>query len=95
MSLLSPSDAPAVVRSRLTRTEELRLQLADEIVRGALAPGAALDETALARRFQRVAHAGARGDPAVGGERPGRRARASRRRGGAAERRKTSPACSR
>jgi DNA-binding GntR family transcriptional regulator len=36
---------------RKTRTEELRLQLADEIVRGTLAPGAALDETALARRF--------------------------------------------
>jgi DNA-binding GntR family transcriptional regulator len=52
MSLLSPAEAPAVVRPRLTRTEELRLQLADEIVRGALAPGAALDETALARRFR-------------------------------------------
>ncbi len=35
-----------------TLAEELRLQLADEIVRGALAPGAALDETELARRFQ-------------------------------------------
>jgi DNA-binding GntR family transcriptional regulator len=52
MSLVSPVEAPAVVRPRLTRTEELRLLLADEIVRGALAPGAALDETALARRFQ-------------------------------------------
>ena len=52
MSLLSPAEAPAVARPRLTRAEELRLQLADEIVRGALAPGAALDETALARRFQ-------------------------------------------
>ena len=37
---------------RKTLAEELRLQLADEIVRGALAPGAALDETGLARRFQ-------------------------------------------
>ena len=37
---------------RKTLAEELRLQLADEIVRGALAPGAALDETRLARRFQ-------------------------------------------
>jgi len=37
--------------NRLTRAEELRLQLADEIVRGALAPGAALDETDIARRF--------------------------------------------
>ena len=36
---------------KLTRAEELRLQLADEIVRGALAPGAALDETDIARRF--------------------------------------------
>jgi len=35
-----------------TRTEELRLQLADEIVQGTIAPGAALDETSLARRFK-------------------------------------------
>src|SRR5882672_3649398 len=37
---------------RQTLAEELRLQLADEIVRGVLEPGAALDETELARRFQ-------------------------------------------
>ncbi|MBM3526787.1 MAG: GntR family transcriptional regulator [Alphaproteobacteria bacterium] len=37
---------------RRTLAEELRLQLADEIVRGALTPGAALDEMELARRFQ-------------------------------------------
>ncbi len=36
---------------KITRAEELRLQLADEIVRGALAPGAGLDETDIARRF--------------------------------------------
>jgi DNA-binding GntR family transcriptional regulator len=36
---------------KVTRAEELRLQLADEIVRGALPPGAALDETDIARRF--------------------------------------------
>ena len=36
---------------RRTRAEELRLQLADDIVRGTLAPGATLDETELARRF--------------------------------------------
>ena len=36
---------------KITRAEELRLQLADEIVRGALAPGAALDETDIAKRF--------------------------------------------
>lgn len=36
---------------KITRAEELRLQLADEIVRGALPPGAALDETDIARRF--------------------------------------------
>src|SRR6201746_2132541 len=36
---------------KITRAEELRLQLADEIVRGALAPGSALDETDIARRF--------------------------------------------
>ena len=37
---------------KVTRAEELRLQLADEIVRGALAPGSALDETDIARRFK-------------------------------------------
>lgn len=36
---------------KITRAEELRLQLADEIVRGALAPGAPLDETDIAKRF--------------------------------------------
>jgi DNA-binding GntR family transcriptional regulator len=36
---------------KITRAEELRLQLADEIVRGVLAPGAALDETDIAERF--------------------------------------------
>ncbi len=35
----------------MTRAEELRLQLADDIVRGTLPPGAALDETDIARRF--------------------------------------------
>ena len=42
--------APASAQ-KVTRAEELRLQLADEIVRGVLAPGAALDETDIARRF--------------------------------------------
>jgi DNA-binding GntR family transcriptional regulator len=37
---------------KVTRAEELRLQLADEIVRGLLRPGAALDETDLAQRFK-------------------------------------------
>ena len=36
---------------KVTRAEELRLQLADDIVRGALAPGSPLDETDIARRF--------------------------------------------
>src|SRR6185312_5054579 len=36
---------------RQTLAETLRLQLADAIVRGALQPGTALDETELARRF--------------------------------------------
>src|SRR4051812_11935225 len=36
---------------KVTRAEELRLQLADDIVRGALPPGAALDETEIAQRF--------------------------------------------
>ena len=37
--------------SRRTLAEVLRLQLADEIVRGTLGPGAPLDEMELARRF--------------------------------------------
>jgi DNA-binding GntR family transcriptional regulator len=37
---------------KVTRAEELRLQLADEIVRGVLPPGAALDETDIAQRFK-------------------------------------------
>ena len=36
---------------KVTLAEELRLQLADDIVRGALPPGAALDESEIARRF--------------------------------------------
>ena len=34
-----------------TRAEQIRLQIADEIVRGELGPGTQLDETELARRF--------------------------------------------
>ena len=44
-------DRPAPHQVKITRAEELRLQLADEIVRGTLAPGAPLDETDIARRF--------------------------------------------
>jgi DNA-binding GntR family transcriptional regulator len=44
-------DRASPLQTKITRAEELRLQLADEIVRGALAPGAALDETDIARRF--------------------------------------------
>src|ERR1700752_3288640 len=44
-------DRPASPQDKITRAEELRLQLADEIVRGTLAPGASLDETDSARRF--------------------------------------------
>lgn len=43
---------PRFVRDgRKTLAEEIRLQLADDIVRGALPPGATLDETELAQRF--------------------------------------------
>jgi DNA-binding GntR family transcriptional regulator len=45
-------DRAAPCPDKITRAEELRLQLADEIVRGALPPGAALDETDIARRFK-------------------------------------------
>ena len=41
----------ASTSNKVTRAEELRLQLADEIVRGALPPGSALDESDIARRF--------------------------------------------
>src|SRR4051812_10855473 len=44
-------DRASAVPGKITRAEELRLQLADEIVRGALPPGAALDETGIAQRF--------------------------------------------
>ena len=55
-----PEPEPAVRRvdraspyqDKITRAEELRLQLADEIVRGGLPPGTALDETDIARRFK-------------------------------------------
>jgi DNA-binding GntR family transcriptional regulator len=42
----------AITNDRRTLAEELRLQLADEIVGGVLEPGATLDETLLARRFR-------------------------------------------
>jgi DNA-binding GntR family transcriptional regulator len=45
------AEVPSEPWQRRTRAEELRLQLADDIVRGSLAPGAALDESELARRF--------------------------------------------
>jgi DNA-binding GntR family transcriptional regulator len=48
---VATGDAPVVGRSRRTLAEELCLALADDIVRGLLIPGAALDETELARRF--------------------------------------------
>ena len=44
-------DRAPVGAGKVTRAEELRLQLADEIVRGVLAPGSALDETDIALRF--------------------------------------------
>jgi DNA-binding GntR family transcriptional regulator len=42
----------SIANDRKTLAEELRLQLADEIIGGVLEPGAALDETILARRFR-------------------------------------------
>ena len=45
------AEAQDVEGPRKTRSEELRLQLADEIVRGVYAPGAPLDETRIASRF--------------------------------------------
>jgi DNA-binding GntR family transcriptional regulator len=52
MSLIERSrDTEPMALPRKTRAEELRVQIADEIVRGVLAPGSALDETTLANRF--------------------------------------------
>jgi DNA-binding GntR family transcriptional regulator len=47
----SPAERAEPRGSRRTLAEELRHQLADEIMSGVLAPGTALDETELARRF--------------------------------------------
>ncbi|HEX3340798.1 MAG TPA: GntR family transcriptional regulator [Pseudolabrys sp.] len=53
MTLAAPTaETRSVIWQRKTRAEELRLQLADEIVRGALLPGSALDEITLADRFR-------------------------------------------
>ena len=79
-----PARRPRVLPDKITLAEELRLQLADEIVRGALAPGHGARRDRPRAALQCLAHAGARGDPATRGQRPGRCARASRRRGGAA-----------
>ncbi|HEV7408294.1 MAG TPA: GntR family transcriptional regulator [Bradyrhizobium sp.] len=51
VEVVSRVDRSSAVPGKVTRAEELRLQLADEIVRGALPPGAALDETEIAQRF--------------------------------------------
>ena len=51
LPVLRRVDRASPHQDKITRAEELRLQLADEIVRGALPPGAALDETDIARRF--------------------------------------------
>jgi len=51
MSMISVAETASEPVRRRTRAEELRLQLADEIVRGGFAPGTALDEINLARRF--------------------------------------------
>ena len=51
MSFALTAEDQTVKWPRRTRTEELRLRLSDDIVRGQLAPGAALDETEFARRF--------------------------------------------
>ncbi len=48
---VSRVDRAGLVTGKVTRAEELRLQLADDIVRGVLPPGAALDETEIALRF--------------------------------------------
>jgi hypothetical protein len=51
MSIMLAHDDAETAWPRRTRAEELRMRLADDIVRGQLAPGAALDEIELAKRF--------------------------------------------
>ena len=51
MESIQPSTAPSEPTERVTRAKGLRDLLADEIVNGLLAPGAALEEVELARRF--------------------------------------------
>jgi DNA-binding GntR family transcriptional regulator len=52
MSIVAPALKATVTGwPRKTLAEELRLQIADEIVRGGFAPGATLDESTLAGRF--------------------------------------------
>lgn len=46
-----PSRRRRGARRAVTRTEELRLQIADDIVRGRLAPGTALEEVDIAKRY--------------------------------------------
>jgi DNA-binding GntR family transcriptional regulator len=48
----STSAGRVVTARKITRAEELRLILADEIVSGQLEPGSPLDESELARRFR-------------------------------------------
>ena len=51
MAITRKQEAENETPIRLTRADELRQILADEIVRGKIIPGAALDETAIAARF--------------------------------------------
>src|SRR3984885_1347540 len=48
---VSRVDRPPLNVGKITPAEELRPQLADDIVRGPLPPGSALDESEIARRF--------------------------------------------
>jgi len=47
----APKGGTKTVRKSATRTEELRLTLADEIVQGRLRPGTPLEEVEIAKRF--------------------------------------------
>ncbi len=49
--MIAGADIDQAERRGKTRTDDLRLQLADEIVRGTLAPGTTLDEVRIAARF--------------------------------------------
>ena len=65
-------DRPSPLRDKVTRAEELRLQLADEIVARRAAAGIGARRDGYCAALFGIAHAGPRSPAPAGGERPGR-----------------------